>query len=75
MADIVPIKAHRAYERKTKQSAAGVLKDCRSMHPTEVLVIGYAADGELFVRGSPPDPGNAFWLMEMARKKLVGGNG
>lgn len=73
MADIVPIKSHKDYARQTKRSAAGVLRDARAMRPVEVLVIGLEASGELFVIGSPPDPVNAFWLMAMAGKKMVGG--
>lgn len=72
MADIVPIKAHQQYERQTKQSAAGVLRDVRDQHPTEVLVIGYDAAGQLILRGSPPDPANAMWLMELAKRRLLG---
>jgi len=72
MADIVPIKAHREYYRAQKRTAAGVLRDCRASNPKEILVIGIGADDELFVQGSPPDPGNALWLMEMAKKKLLG---
>ena len=71
MADIVPIGKHREYERQTKQSAAGCLRSARARRPTEVLIIGYDKDGEFFVMGSPPDPGNAFWLMELARRQLM----
>lgn len=73
MGDIVPIQKHREFVRHTKRSAAGVLRDCRAKHPTDVLVMGYDGDGRFFVQGSPPDPGNALWLMELARKKLVDG--
>lgn len=72
MADIVPINGHREYERQTKRNAAGVLRDARACKPSEVLVIGTDADGQLFVSGSPPDPGNAMWLMERAKLRLLG---
>lgn len=72
MADVVPIKDYRGYERKVRQSAAGVLRDCRSRHPTDVLVMGYDAAGQFFVQGAPPDPGQALWLMELAKKTLLG---
>lgn len=72
MADIVPIKRHKDFARQTKRLAAGVLRDCRALHPTEVLCIGYGSDGQLFVQGAPPDPANAIWLMELAKLKLVG---
>lgn len=72
MADIVPIKKHKDYYRQVKRSAAGALRAARAKNPEQVLVIGLDADGDLFVQGSPPDPGNAFWLMEMARLKLTG---
>lgn len=72
MADIVPLNGHVAYTRQTKRSAAGLLRAVRAMSPTEVLCIGTDADGHLFVQGSPPDPANAMWLMEMAKMKLLG---
>jgi hypothetical protein len=72
MADIVPIKAHREYDRQTKRSAAGLLREVRALGPTDVLVMGYGADGNFFVQGSPPDPGNALWLMELAKRRLLG---
>lgn len=74
MADIVPIAKHRDYERQTKQSAAGVLRTARARNPTEVLVIGIDAAGDLFASASPPDPGNALWLMELAKLKLLAGD-
>lgn len=72
MADVLPIKGHREFERQVRRSAAGVLRDCRALGPTDVLVIGFGADGLLFVQASPPDPGNAMWLMELAKKQLLG---
>jgi hypothetical protein len=71
-ADVLPIKGHRGYERKVRQSAAAVLRDCRARHPTDVLVMGYDAEGRFFVQGAPPDPGQALWLMELAKKMLLG---
>lgn len=75
MADIVPIGKHREFYRQTKRSAAGVLRDCRTLQPMEVLVIGVDPHGEVFVQASPCDPGNSLWLMEMAKKMLLDPNG
>ena len=77
MAAVLPIRGHRAYERQTRRSAAGVLRDARTRNPSEVLCIGYDASDDLFVIGSPPDPANAMWLMELAKRKLCkeDGNG
>lgn len=72
MADLIPIKSHAAFERQTKRSAAGVLRDVRATHPREVFVVYLDAAGEVGVQGFPPDPGNALWLMEMAKAKLLG---
>lgn len=71
MAEVVPIKTHKDFSRQTKRSAAGCLKECRALNPTEVLVIGIDDQGALFVQGSPPDPMNAMWLMERAKKRLL----
>lgn len=73
MGDIVPIAGHRDYYRQTKRGAAGVLSACKKKRATEILVIGADKDGNCFVQGSPPDPANACWLMEMARKILTKG--
>lgn len=59
----------RPYARP--RSPDRVLKDNVGLGLTEVLVIGVCADGETVVGGSPPDPANALWLMEMARKRLT----
>lgn len=75
MAEVIPIKRHKQYVRETKLSAAGCLREVRACRPTEVLCIGYGDDGHLFVRGSPPDPANAMWLMELAKRKLCAGDG
>lgn len=73
MADVLPIKGHREFERQTKRSAAGVLRQVRERaRPTEVLVIGLDEDGQLFVQSSPTDPANALWLMELAKQKITG---
>jgi hypothetical protein len=72
MANVVPIGKHREFTRQTKRSAAGVLRDVRALNPTEVLCIGTDANGDLFVQGSPPDPANSMWLMELAKQKLTG---
>jgi len=70
VADIIPIRGHALYSRQTKRSAAGVLRTVRRLNPAEILVIGTDEEGHLFVQGSPPDPANAMWLMELAKRKL-----
>lgn len=75
MADIIPIKQHKQFERKTRMSAAIALSEAKAHKPREILVIGINAEGELWVNGSPPDAGNAFWLMEMAKRKLCASDG
>lgn len=72
MADIVPIKRHKEYYRQIKRQAAGVLRDVRAINPVEVLVIAIDTAGDLHVQGSPPDPANAMWLMELAKQKITG---
>lgn len=72
MADVVPIRRHKDYKRHNRRSAAGCLRAARGYNPVEVLVIGVDGDGDCFVQAHPPEPGNAFWLMEMAKAKLLG---
>lgn len=72
MGDLVPIGKHKEFARQTKQSAAGALRDSRAMNPTEIFIIGVKPDGDIFVKGAPPDPANALWLMEMAKLILTG---
>ena len=72
MADIFPIGKHRAYVRQTKQSAAGCLKDSRARHPTEVVVVGIDEAGQLFCNACPSDPGNALYLIELAKLRILG---
>lgn len=74
MADILPIKGHGLYERQTRQSAAGCLRSVRErLKPRAVLVMGYDDEGEFFVRAAPNDPAEAMWLMELAKRRLLGG--
>jgi hypothetical protein len=39
---------------------------------TDVLVIGYDADGEFYFAGSMADGGDALWLLELAKRRLFG---
>lgn len=71
--NVFPIKSHRDYERHVKRTAAGVLRDARSCKPKEIFVVGVDENDQIFVMGSPNDPGNTLWLMEMAKKRLTGG--
>ena len=73
MADVLPIKGHREYERMGRRSVAGCLRHVREFHkPKTVLVIGYDHSGELFVNSVPNDPAEAMWLMALATRKLTG---
>ncbi len=71
MADVVPLANHAEFERQEVRSAVAVLRHSVRHRPTEILVIGIDADGDVFVSGQPPDPANALWLMEMAKIKLL----
>lgn len=71
MADVVPIRATAGeFVRKKRLHVRHVLAQAKGCD--EVLVIG-VRDGELHLRGAPNDPGNALWLMELARKRLLRG--
>lgn len=74
MADIISIKKHRLYQREKKASVARTLSQARSQRGDEILVIGTNVDGDLYVVGFPNDPGNALWLMELAKRKLLQGD-
>lgn len=72
MGDIVQITQHKGFDRKVKRTVQGCLKSARALQLVEVLVIGVNRDGDTVVRSPNANPGDALWLMEMARKKLVG---
>lgn len=72
MADIVPIKRHKAFVREQKATIARTLRQAKDIGFTEIFIIGFDRDGEIRVQGHPPDPGNAMYLMEMAKQKLTG---
>lgn len=72
MADVISIKRHQDFQRQGQRTVSGCLKQCRGIGLVEVLVIGVDADGQTVVRSPNANPGDALWLMEMARKKLVG---
>lgn len=72
LAEIVPIKAHRKFQRTPKSSVARTLRQARTLNLTEILVIGMDSAGDIQVQASPPDPGNSMWLMASATKKLLG---
>jgi hypothetical protein len=60
--------------KKIKQSAERILSLAKKSDLTEILIIGTDKEGKLFLAGFPPDPGNALWLMEVAKKKLLSGD-
>lgn len=71
MADVIPIRTpHGEFTRAKRLHARQVIKQARGCE--EVLVIGMR-DGELWLRGVPNDPGNALWLMELAKQRLTRG--
>jgi hypothetical protein len=69
---VVNIAEHKDFEKGERLSVSRTLRQARQARLTEVLVIGHGADGALFLAGHPNDPGNALWLMELAKKKLLG---
>lgn len=71
MADVVPIRTSAGdFEKAKKLTSRRVLNGARGCD--EILVIGLR-NGDLIVRGSPNDPGNAMWLMELAKRRLTRG--
>lgn len=72
---VVPIQDHAAFEESETMTVRRILANARRNGLTEVLVIGYESDGSLFVSGHPPSPGDALWLMEMAKQKLLNPSG
>lgn len=38
---------------------------------TEVAVVGFDADGDFYFAGSQADGGDALWLLEIAKKRLL----
>lgn len=49
-----------------------VLLDSISRNLTDCIVIGRTKEGDLFFAGSMADGGDALWLMELAKKDLLG---
>lgn len=70
MADVVRLKdGHGGFVRHRRLRVRNVLKEAKGCE--EVLLIG-VRDGELWLRGCPNDPAQAMWLMELAKKQLLG---
>ena len=70
MADVIPIRSSNGeFIRVKRLKARRVIKEARGCE--EVLIIGLH-NGELWLRGAPNDPANAMWLMELAKKRLLG---
>jgi len=74
MGVVVPIGRHREFRRQERNSVNAVLRNARAAGLSEVLVIGTDRHGALHLRGSPNDPGNALWLMETAKARLLSGS-
>jgi hypothetical protein len=74
MADVIGIRDRSGdFYRRRRNTVKRVLNQARGL--TEVLVIGFNGDGEIHVRGCPNDPGQAMWLMELAKQRLLNGGG
>lgn len=71
MAEVVPIARHAEYERLTRASVASALAGARQAKLKEIFIVGIDQRGELYLAGSPPDPGNAMWLMASATNKII----
>jgi hypothetical protein len=72
---VVPIQDHEAFEALEVMTVRRVLANARRNGLTEILIIGYEPDGSLFLSGHPPSPGDALWLMEQAKQKLLNPGG
>lgn len=49
-----------------------ILTKALSKGLTDCIVIGRTKDGDLYFAGSMADGGDALWLMELAKKDLLG---
>jgi hypothetical protein len=59
------------YEHSRHRSVASVLYAARQQRMTEIVIIGVRPNGDLFLRGFPPEPAKAAWLMERAKQALL----
>ena len=69
MADVIAFGDHQPFD--PPGSPMRTLRMAHQARPREVLVVGVYDDGEVFVAGCPNDPGNALWLMERAKQRLL----
>lgn len=52
-----------------------ILDRAKAANMSEVIVLGYDADGEFYFAASEPDGGDILWLLEVAKKKLMEAGG
>lgn len=56
---------------KLKIPAKRVLKAAKKAGLTDVVIIGYDADGDEYFASSEPSGPEVMWMMERAKKKLL----
>jgi hypothetical protein len=52
-----------------------VLDGAHQANMTEVVVIGWDENGDLYMSTSESDGGNVLWLLEVAKNRLLKGEG
>lgn len=56
----------------TSYTPEQALDSAKQLAPTDVLVIGYDADGDLLIRSSRMDRKDALWLLKVAERHVFG---
>jgi hypothetical protein len=56
---------------KLQSDALRLLDRVKALEPRKVVVIAFDKNGEFHFASSSPDGGDALWLMEMAKHKLM----
>lgn len=54
-------------------AVARIARDAREANLAHLLVLGWRATGELYVRSSNTDPKEVLWLLEQAKARLIAG--
>lgn len=52
-----------------------ILDRAKAANMSEVVVLGYDADGEFYFAASESDGGTILWLLEVAKRKLMEAGG
>ena len=58
---------------RPEQALAGALAHAKAGRLQDVLIVGYDANGDLYVRSSRMDRKDALWLSEQLRQYALGG--